>query len=136
MPKASFVKDGVDFKVGDQVLMRQGGTEELPYVARIDKIGNKDRKSGYELSVTWYYRPEDVGRRVSFELLFFLAALDTPLLFSTDDKQIMRNVLTNALVLLNLSHCSNITARWNYLCQIIKTQLILPVSYLSAQSGQ
>lgn len=65
MPKASIVKDGVELKIGDQVLLRQGGAEELPYVARIDKVGNKDRKSGYELNVTWYYRPEDVGRRVS-----------------------------------------------------------------------
>lgn len=65
MPKASIVKDVVEFKIGDQVLLRQGGAEELPYVARIDKVGNKDRKSGYELNVTWYYRPEDVGRRVS-----------------------------------------------------------------------
>lgn len=63
MPKASIVKDGVELKIGDQVLLRQGGAEELPYVARIDKVGNKDRKSGYELNVTWYYRPEDVGRR-------------------------------------------------------------------------
>ena len=65
MPKTSIVKDGVEFKIGDQVLLRQGGAEELPYVARIDKIGNRDKKSGYELTVTWYYRPEDVGRRVS-----------------------------------------------------------------------
>lgn len=69
MPRASIVKDGVEFKIGDQVLLRQGGAEELPYVARIDKIGQKDKKSGYELSVTWYYRPEDVGRRVSLLLI-------------------------------------------------------------------
>jgi hypothetical protein len=65
MPKASIVKDSVEFQIGDQVLLRQGGPEDLPYVARIDRIGAKDRKSGYELLVTWYYRPEDVGRRVS-----------------------------------------------------------------------
>ena len=69
MPR-SFEKDGITFVVGDQVLLRQGGAEELAYVARVDRIGQKDKRSGYELGVTWYYRPEDVGRRVSEELIF------------------------------------------------------------------
>ncbi len=64
MPR-SFEKDGITFVVGEQVLLRQGGAEGLPYVARIDRIGAKGKKSGYELGVTWFYRPEDVGRRVS-----------------------------------------------------------------------
>ena len=63
MPK-SFEKDGITITAGDCVLLRQGGTETMPYVARIDKIGIENKKSGYELGVTWFYRPEDVGRRV------------------------------------------------------------------------
>lgn len=64
MPK-SFEKAGVHFSVGNQILLKAGGGEKLPYVARIDKIMSQDRGGGHELSVTWYYRPEDVGRRVS-----------------------------------------------------------------------
>jgi hypothetical protein len=64
MPK-TFEKGGIQFTVGDAVLLRQGGAEDLPYVARIDKISAQDRSGGHELSVTWFYRPEDVGRRVS-----------------------------------------------------------------------
>lgn len=64
MPK-TFEKGGIQFAVGDAVLLQQGGAEDLPYVARIDKIAAQDRSSGHELSVTWFYRPEDVGRRVS-----------------------------------------------------------------------
>lgn len=63
-PKGTFEKDGVFFCVGDQILLRSEGSD-LPYIAKIDKIGPKDKSNGHELSVTWFYRPEDVGRRVS-----------------------------------------------------------------------
>ena len=55
---ASFEKAGTSFKVGDQVLVQQGGAEELPYVARIDRISRakSTQDAGYDLGVTWFYR--------------------------------------------------------------------------------
>jgi hypothetical protein len=148
MPKASIVKDGVEFKVGDQVLLRQGGAEDLPYVARIDKIGNKDRKSSYELYVTWFYRPEDVGRRVSLlqncdsnSSLFFLVAsiaMHPGYFYSclTRDCNCLkphRPGPPNVFVL--STFCSNITANGNYSSLITKTLSTLLASSLNAQSG-
>lgn len=64
MPQ-QFTKAGIVFSPGDQILVKQGGAENLPYVARIDKITKNAKEGGYDLKITWYYRPEDVGRRVS-----------------------------------------------------------------------
>jgi len=59
-----FEKSGIAFSLGDQILVKQGGPEKDPYVAKLLRIFPNATTRGYDLRVQWYYRPEDVGRRV------------------------------------------------------------------------
>lgn len=63
--KTSFEKGGIQFNIGDQVLVQQAPHELHPFVAKIEKISVDQVNGGHELGITWYYRPEDTARRVS-----------------------------------------------------------------------
>lgn len=62
----SFVREGVEYKVGDSVLLNPADQDDdiAPFVARIDSIQPTKKKNEYMMNITWFYRPEDVGRRV------------------------------------------------------------------------
>lgn len=69
----SFTKAGIVFAVGDwlrfdDVLVQASGANELPYICKILSIEGpcttEEGEPGNNLRVNWYYRPEDIERKV------------------------------------------------------------------------